>query len=305
MNTYYETLNIPTDASPEQIRKAFRSLAFIYHPDLSGDEGMDQNAFMEIRQAYEVLINETRRGVYDRELDQKKQTREPPQAFSRVVNVERPKARQFYSPLYTEQRLNRPVEAELLNPEDTGTRRPCDLTGSIEIALEETLRPTSFTIIMPETPGAAVRGKILVRLPGKIYRDAVLRVPRHGLLDGSIRGDLFIETVIAPHPSFRLCAESVFYDLPVMPWQAALGFEAAVPTLEGLERVPIPPTLSTPYIRRLPGKGIYKRNGERGDLWLNLKLEVPPPTSYRARRLWAELADEHKHIQNGMKNGNN
>jgi DnaJ-class molecular chaperone len=137
-----------------------------------------------------------------------------------------------------------------------------------------------------------------VRLPGQLYPGACVRVAEQGIFAGTpARGDLFVEVMFAHHPSFRLCAQSLFYDMPVRPWQAALGFEATVPTLEGFERVSVPPLLSTPWMRRLPGKGIFRRNGERGDLWVNLKLEVPPPTSFRARRLWAELAEEYRHSQ--------
>ncbi|MFA5257241.1 MAG: DnaJ C-terminal domain-containing protein [Opitutales bacterium] len=305
MKTHYETLDIPTDASPEQIRKAFRSLAFVYHPDLAGPDSMTQDVFLQIRQAYEVLIDDGRRSAYDEGLSQARQPDgQRQQTATRIVNVERPEARQYYSPVFAEQRLTRPVDAELLNPDNPVPRRPCDISGSIEISLEETLRPTSFTIILPDNPGAAFKGRLHVRLPGRIFRDAVLRVPKYGMMDGAERGDLFIETVFAAHPNFRVCAESLFYDMPLMPWQASLGFEAVIPTLEGFERVPMSPILSTPSIRRLPGKGIYKRNGERGDLWINLKLEVPPPTSFRARRLWAELADEYRHSQKDARSFN-
>ena len=297
MKTHYETLDVPPSASADQIRKAFRSLAFVYHPDLAGSDANDPTLFIQIREAYEVLIDDERRKVYDAELTEvRKAQAQKHQASTRVVNVERPNARQVYSPLYAEQRLHRPVETEIVDPTKIA-QRSCDVFGSIEISLEETIRPSSFTIILPENINTASKGKVLIRLPGKIYRDAVLRVPAQGLMEGGLRGDLYIDVVFGAHPSFRLCGENLFYDLPVQPWQAALGFEASVPTLDGFERVPIPPLLSTPIIRRLQGKGIYKKSGERGDLWVNLKLEVPPPTSYRARRLWAELAEEYRNHQ--------
>jgi curved DNA-binding protein len=295
VKTHYDTLDVPTTATNEQIRKAFRSMAFMYHPDLAGDEVSDPGLFIRIREAYEVLIDDDRRHAYDDELaEERRQHAERQRAAAKFVSVERPKARQVYSPRYTEQRLTRPVEAEIVDP-DSIERRECDVFGSMEIALEETIRPSSFTIILPDGAGTAARGKLLIKLPGKIYRDAVLRVRGQGMQNGAERGDLYIDVIFGQHPSFRVCAESLFYDLPVQPWQAALGFEAMVPTLEGFERVAIPPLISSPCIRRLEGKGIFKRNGERGDLWVNLKLEVPPPTTYRARRLWAELAEEYRH----------
>jgi curved DNA-binding protein len=298
MKTHYETLDIPASATPEQVRKAFRTLAFVYHPDLAGPSASDTDLFMQIREAYEVLIDQNRRRTYDELLERlREEERRKRAANERLVSVERPLPRQVYSPFYAEQRLSRPIDAELMRDITTPQLRSQDLYGSIEISLEETLHPCTFSLVVPDTPGAVLRGKIQIRLPGGIFRGAILRVPECGIAEGNVRGDLFVETVIAQHPNFRLCAESVFYDLPVMPWHAALGFDATVPTLDGFEKVPIPPLISTPSVKRLAGKGIYKRNGERGDLWINLKLEVPPPTSYRSRRLWAELAEEYRHSQ--------
>ncbi len=306
MKTHYDTLDLPPSASTEQIRKAFRSLAFMYHPDLAAQEGLSADAFMQIRLAYEVLVDEERRRTYDAELEAARQAEAARQQnAARMVNVERARARQYYSPLYTEQRLSRPLDACFADPEQLQQRRPLDICGSVEIALEESLRPLVFTISLPDTLGAAVQGKLSIRLPGGIYRDAVLCVPRCGLVDGAERGDLLMEVSFAPHPSFRVCADSVFHDLTVTPWQAALGFEAVIPTLEGFEKLPVPPLISGPTMRRLPGKGIFRKSGERGDLWVNLKLEIPPPTSFRARRLWAELAEEYRHIQKAADGGKN
>lgn len=297
MKTHYDILEVPQTATSEQIRKAFRSMAFMYHPDLTVDES-DPGMFIRIREAYETLIDDNARHVYDEELaEARRQKASRAREAAKFVNVERPRARHVYSPLYTEQRLAKPFEAEIVTP-DSIQRRSCDVFGSMEISLEETLKPSTFTILMPEETDAATKGKILIRLPGRIYRDAVLRIRGQGALSGGERGDLYIDVIFAQHASFRLCAESLFYDLPVQPWQAALGFEATIPTLEGFERIAIPPLISTPCIRRLDGRGIYKPNGERSDMWINLKLEVPPPTSYRARRLWAELAEEYRHRDN-------
>lgn len=310
MKTHYETLDIPPNATQEQIRKAFRSLAFIYHPDLAQQDDLSADLFMQIKLAYDVLVDEERRAAYDKEIAAQKKAEQQRRTTgsattTRSVNVERPKARQYYSPVYSEQRLSRPLEAERIDPENPPPRRSCDIYGSIEIALEESLHPILFSIILPENDSNALQGKISVRLPGRLHRDSLLRIPNCGAREGLQRGDLFIEVSFAQHPDFRICAESLFYDLPISPWQAALGFEAVVPTLDGFEKVSIPPLLSTPSVRRLPAKGIYRKNGERGDMWINLKLEVPPPTTYRARRLWAELAEEYRHIQRSSSDGIN
>lgn len=296
MKDYYGILDVTPGASPEEIRKAFRTLAFMCHPDLAGSDCPGPDAFIEIREAYEVLAGEESRRRYDAELAVERQREAEVRARPQRVKVERQAARQAYSPRFTEQRLRTPLAAEVI-PEVPAQRSPFDLMGAIEISLEETLRPTIVTVVLPSDDGSEAVRRIQVRLPGQMYPGIWLRVAGQGNLVGAQRGELFVEVLFASHPSFRLCSQSLFHDLPVSPWHAALGFEAVVPTLEGFERVPVPPMLSTPHMRRLPGKGIYRRDGERGDLWINLKLEVPPPTSYRARRLWAELAEEYRHGQ--------
>ena len=294
MKDYYGILDVAEDASQEQIRRAFRALAFVFHPDLAGPDSPGPETFLEIREAYEVLIGEDSRRLYDAERAAERLRVDEARSRTRRVTVERTAARQAYSPRFTEQRLRTPLQAELVH-EAPQQRRTSDLMGSIEIALEETLRPATITIVLPAEDGAEAGRRVFVRLPGKLYPSACLRVAEQGLHTGAGRGDLFIEVLFAQHPHFRLCAHSLFHDLPVKPWQAALGFEAVIPTLDGFERVAVPPLISTPCMRRLPGKGIYRRDGERADIWVNLKLEVPPPTTFRARRLWAELAEEYRH----------
>ncbi len=293
--TLYETLDVPASASADDIRRAFRSLAFLYHPDLAGATGNDPTLFLRIREAYEVLIDTEKRRAYDETLRELEKRREAERQVVRPVNVERPRPRDFYSPGALERRLSRPVEGTLVDAAEV-VRGPLDVFGAVEISLEESLRPVNVTIVLPPECGA-VQEKVNLRLPGRIPREAMLRVPGQGAAAGSQRGDLYIEVVFGAHPDFRLCADSLFYDIPVQPWQAALGFEVTIPTLEGMERVSIPPMVTTPCIKRLPGRGIYRKSGERGDLWINLKLEVPPPTSFRARRLWAELAEEYRRGQ--------
>jgi curved DNA-binding protein len=298
MKTHYEMLDVKPSASAAEIRKAFRSLAFVYHPDLAGPDASDPDLFIRIREAYEILSDDDRRRAYDETLAaQRREEDEAKRYAQHVVSVERPSARQVYSPLYAEQRLRRTFDAVIVNPNRI-QHRSCDIFGSIEISLEESIHPTSFTVILPEGTSPSSRDRIMIRLPGRIHRDAVLCVAGQGMMDGGIRGDLYIDVVFGAHPTFRICAESLFYDLPVEPWQAALGFEATVPTLDGFEKITIPPMLSTPMVKRIQGQGFYKKNGERGDLWVSMKLEIPPPTSFRARRLWAELAEEYRHNSN-------
>ncbi len=152
--TFYETLDVPASASADDIRRAFRSLAFLYHPDLAGAGGNDPSLFLRIREAYEVLIDVEKRRAYDETLRELERRREAERQAVRPVNVERPRPRDFYSPGALERRLAKPVEAVLVDATEV-VRGPLDVFGAVEIALEESLRPANVTIVLPPECGAA------------------------------------------------------------------------------------------------------------------------------------------------------
>jgi curved DNA-binding protein len=110
---------------------------------------------------------------------------------------------------------------------------------------------------------------------------------------GGASGDLYLNVRIAPDPDFRAEGSDLVYELEVPPWQATLGGNATVPTLEGHPRTLRVPPGSQPGQRfRLKGRGLPKEGGERGDLYVLLTVEIPKSLTPKQKELWEALAAE-------------
>ncbi len=113
-------------------------------------------------------------------------------------------------------------------------------------------------------------------------------------IGGGPAGDLFLRVRLKPHPRFRVEGRDLYVDLPVSPWEAALGAEVPVPTLQGSARVKVPAGSSTGRRLRLRGQGLPGPNGSGGDLYAVLAVHVPKRLSKRERELFEQLAETSK-----------
>ena len=103
-----------------------------------------------------------------------------------------------------------------------------------------------------------------------------------------LAGDLYLEIELRPHPTFRVDGRDVFLDLPVSPWEAALGAQVTAPTPEGPVQLSVPPGSAPGRSLRLKGRGLP--GAPAGDLYARLSLTLPPADTDRAREAYAELA---------------
>ncbi len=328
MKDFYRILNVPSTATPQHIRKAFRVLAFAYHPDRAGADAATHDRFIEIREAYETLIHDNRRREYDeawasfcrdqRENQQRQQaarsaadyaktaTQGTNRAYSRqsaedaAAGAKRAFRRAPHPPPRTGPRpteWQRPLvfDAEIFDPEVL-TPGPLDVAATLEIPLEQSLRPWVYPLrltpdIHPQSSGMVRR----IRIPGKLWHGASLLVRTLGMCDPNTgeRGDLRLDVVFAAPERFRFNGTSLFYDVVISPWEAALGVRLEVPTVEGHEIVEIPPIVKARHLVRLNGRGVYMNANSRGDLWVNVQVELAIPPTARAKHLMAELAKEY------------
>ena len=315
MKNYYNILNVSKDAERSEIRRAFRELAMALHPDVSDESHTE--AFILAREAYEILIDEESRQRYNKELDAhatvskkvqpspfKRHSQPPPVSPSEHRKVFNRKQRRAggipkpFSPKFTQQQVRHHYEAQIVEGEESQCRK-CDIPGLLEISLEDSLHSNIYTVNLSHDPNhPGITRKYKIQIPGKVYDGCFLKVKGIGYRDSSGIGDLIIEVSLSKHPLFRVCGDSIFYDVTINPWHAALGQEMSIPSLDGDVKVSMPPILCPPQMKRLQGYGLYRANGKRGDLWINFKVEIAPPTTFRARRLWAELADEYRRNQN-------
>jgi curved DNA-binding protein len=282
---YYETLGVARDASADEIRRAYRKLAREYHPDVNKDAGAEDR-FKEISEAYEVLRDPDKRERYDRlgaNWGAGHETAGSEEAFSRGgfgdVHVE-----------FGEGDFGDLFEG-LFGGRGRGRRaggfsmRGADHDAVLELTLEEAAAGGRRRVSLAdgrefevEIP-AGVRDGQRIRLAGQ-----------GGAGTGSgPAGDLFLYVRVKPHPRFRREGRDLYADLPVAPWEAALGAEVPVPTLDGTARVRVPGGSSTGRRLRLRGEGM-----PGGDLYAVVKVEVPKRLSKEERGLFERLAEVSK-----------
>ena len=266
--------------APRISARAYRKLARQYHPDVNKEPGAEDR-FKEISEAYEVLRDDDKRARYDRLGPTGEQPgARPARADSRMafraadgfgdVRVEFGGGdfSDFFESLFG---------AGPPRPRPAGRVRRLSMRGGdqeavLELTLEEAAEAASagsrsddgreFDVEIP--PG--VRDGQRIRLAGQGSAG----------VGGGPSGDLFLRVRLRPHPRFRVEGRDLFVDLPVAPWEAALGAEVPVPTLDGSARVKVPAGSSSGRRLRLRGRGCPARgSGPGGDLYAVVTIHVP------------------------------
>ena len=287
---YYETLGVPRDASNEDIRRAYRKLARQYHPDVNKEPGAEDH-FKEISEAYEVLRDEEKRERYDRlgadwKAGQDVSGASGFEGFEGFEGFGNGGGVQFefgdgadFSDFF-EGMFGRRGGRRGGGFQGFSTRGG-DHEAVLELSLEEAARGgprklslddgRDFEVDIP----AGVRDGQRIRLAGQGGR---------GMGDGPA-GDLHLRVKLKPHPRFKVDGRDLTTDLPVTPWEAALGATVEVPTLNGTAKVKVPPGSSTGRRLRLRGEGLGG-----GDLYARIRIDVPKKLSKKERELFEELA---------------
>jgi curved DNA-binding protein len=111
---------------------------------------------------------------------------------------------------------------------------------------------------------------------------------------GAGAGDLYLRVRLAKHPDFEVHGHNLNYEAELAPWEAVLGTNLSVPTLDGRVNIRIPPGTQSGQKLRVRGRGLPLRDGEKGDLIIVTKVEVPTQISDEERKLWEQLARDSK-----------
>lgn len=297
---YYSILGVPRDASQEDIKKAFRKLARKHHPDVAKDKKGAEEKFKEINEANEVLGDPEKRRRYDQlGMDwQQPQGRRPGPAAAQEFNFGGTGFSDFFEQFFGGAARHGFSEETRAAPRP-GTRkyRGEDIEGDILVSLDEAMngsvRSVSLKMTDPRT-GEDKTHTFQVRIPAGIANGKRIRVPGQGEpgSGGGEAGDLFLRVRHAAHPDFHTEGQDVFHELEITPWEAVLGAEISVPTLDGKVKLRIPAGSEHGQQLRVRGRGLPKgKTGERGDFHAVISIVMPTRLSDEERVLWQKLGE--------------
>lgn len=311
---YYEVIGVPRSADSDELQRAFRRLARENHPDINRDPAAEER-FKEVNEAYHVLSDPEMRKRYDRFGENFRQV---PDDWEQRVGTGGFRggpsgfrgARAGYGgpgrggrTVYTTDDFGdfgdvggaggidlEDLLGGMFGQGRAGPVAGADQEAELPLTVEEAYRggrrqitlngpdgPRQYTVTVPKGVSDGQR----IRLAGEGGR---------GRGSGS-PGDLYLIVRTLPHPRFRLAGRDITVDLPLTPWEAALGTTVAVTTPGGESKVIVPTGSSTGRRLRLRGEGMPNPKGAPGDLYAEIKIVVPPQLTPRERELFTALAE--------------
>jgi curved DNA-binding protein len=300
---YYATMGVARDATQDEIKRAYRKLARKYHPDVS-KESEAEKRFKEVGEAYEVLKDPEKRAAYDQLGARWKAGQEfrPPPDWDAGF--------EFRGGGYTagDAGVHSDFFEELFGRDFAGARgargRPTfrmrgeDHHARVLVDLEDSFSGATRSISL-RVPQLRDDGQVItlertlsVRIPKGIRPGQQIRLAGQGGpgLGGGESGDLYLEVEFREHPLYRVDDADLFLDLPVAPWEAALGANIKVPTPSGVVDLKIPANSNQGRKLRLKGRGLPGKVA--GDLYVVLQVRLPPADSDAAKTLYRQMQVE-------------
>jgi curved DNA-binding protein len=314
---YYQVLGITPKATDEEIKKAFRSLARKYHPDVAKDKKSAEEKFKEINEANEVLSNPESRRKFDQlgaDWKTGAQARPRPshgggrsagrgaRGGENEFQFEGTGFSDFFEQFFGG-RAGQARESSPFNGQDFANgRQPTpaalrgqDIQGDILITLDEVLQGAMRAISVRRTNAQTGREETetyQVRIPKGVQSGQSIRVSGKGGegANGGSAGDIYLRVRFAQHPDWQVRGTDLMGQLELAPWEAVLGATVPVPTLEGIVSVKVPAGFQQGQKLRVRGKGLPAGGAKRGDLYIEASIQVPAHISKADEFLWKQLS---------------
>lgn len=292
---HYATLGVPRDADTATITKAFRKLARKSHPDLN--KGKDAEVrFKAVAQAYAVLKNPEKRAAYDNpppspEADAGPRThhRGPPIDDNDLADLLAA--------------FTRGARGDAQGPSGFGGfggtgRQTQPQAGrnhehTVHLSLRDAHTGTTLRVSVPGTTAGGGSRSLDVTIPPGTANGQTLRLREQGEPGhfGGPAGDIYLHIALAHDPVFSVHGHDLHMAVALLPWQAVLGADVEVPTLDGPVLLTVPPGTRAGRKLRLRARGLANRQGARGDLYAITHIDVPAVSSPAELALYRSLAE--------------
>lgn len=289
---YYAVLGVGRDASEADIKKAYRKMAAKYHPDKpSGDEAK----FKELSEAYEVLSDPEKRAMYDQfgsDYDQRHtsgfggyggQGPDFSDIFGSMFGGGGAQGFEGFGGAggHGGQRQARPQKGE-------------DQNIAVMVSLQEAISGVEKTINVQigdsrSASHAYDTKPIKVRIPAGVTQGQKIRVKGKGFsgFNGGPNGDVIIDINLQKDPRFKVDGKDIYVDVPITPWEAALGAKIEIPTLKGTIKMAIAPGTQSGTKLRIKDRGLGR---EPGNQYVVIQIHTPPAETDEQKALYEQMA---------------
>lgn len=314
---YYKIMGVERNATQDDIKRAYRQLARKYHPDVSKEADAEAR-FKELGEAYEALKDPEKRAAYDRlgaHWTGGQEFRPPPDwnqgfefsggGFTGGAGGDGADYSEFFEQLFGRATQSRGAPHGASHGSfrgGAGHAHGTDRHAKVLIDLEDAYHGATRMIVLhvPETDAqghtALREQKLNVVIPRGVRAGQNIRLTGQGApgIGQGKAGDLYLEIEFRPHPYYRVDQRDVMLDLPLAPWEAALGAVVTVPTPNGSVELKIPAGSAPGAKLRLKGRGIPAAlaGGVAGDFYAILQIALPPANDEAAQVVYSDMAKQ-------------
>ncbi len=306
---YYSVLGVSKSAGEGEIKSAYRKLALKHHPDRNQGNKISESKFKEINEAYEVLSDPQKRKMYDHvgENPQESQGYAPPGGgyqqrpggFQYQQQGGAQGAEQFgdFSDFFQSIFGGAGAQGRSfgnfgdMQEEETG-RSPLDMEAELQLSVEDLFKGGHKQLSFSYRSGRKTETRdINVKLPKALRGGATIRLRGQGKAAGGRSGDLYLKISLLPDPRFEIDGDDLAVKVDVTPWDAALGAEIPVPSPIGPVTVKLPASSWGGRRMRLPGRGLPRKDGTHGNLYVVISLALPEKLSPQQLELFKKLKE--------------